>query len=496
MEKTNALKMVLWALVSFALLFTAACQATPDANIVINKGDNILNEKIAQTAISQQSIEAPSTWQDTITDTNRTISIVIDADVNISGADHFAVAEIQKETLTTEWTKELLAKLGKGKPLLEYRDETFYTKSDIEQMIINAKQAISDPTSDINTAPLSSEERNALIDDKNEEIKQLEEAYKNAPDEFNETEKEVEFSLSNTGSSMQFFCGIDLGKMNRAYVSISKPVDGVGGYVVMSNFDEGFGYPISFTTNVDDLNSINISKDAAINLGTRFIESLDQSGFEPSLILAGYMQDSKSSHTELEEMAQCYTIYFTRSVEGVPTTYRNTKMDGFLMSDSMKEKAEKAQQYAPFWPQESIELCITDSGIDYMRWEMPTQQTKVLNTNVELLPFDEIQERFKKQILIEGLWTNPNDSELVSRKITISHVKLGMMQVRKKDSYDGLIMIPAWNFYGSETYQYSGPLEGVALNENYEYVNDQLAGHSFLTINAIDGSIINPILGY
>lgn len=492
----NGFKMVLCALVSFALLFITACQATPDADIVINKGDNILNEKIAQTAVPQSNYEAPSTWQDTITDTNGTISIVIDADINVPDVDQYAVAEVQKESLSVDWTKDILSQLGKGKPILEYRDETFYTKSEIEQMIINSKQAINDPSSDINTVPLTSEERDALIDDKNEEIKQLEEAYKNAPEEFNETEKEVEFSLSNTGSSMQFVCGIDLGKMKRAYVSISKPVDGVGGYVNMSNFDEGFGYPISFTTNVDDLNNIKTSKDDAIYLGKSFIESLGQSGFEPSLILAGYMQDSKSIHTELEEMAQCYTIYFTRSVEGVPTTYRSTKRDGFLMSDSMKEKTEQAQQYAPFWPQESIELCITDSGVDYMRWEMPTKQTGVLNTNVELLPFEEIQERFQNQILIEGLWTNPNDPELVSRKIAISHVNLGMMQVRKKDSYDGLIMIPAWNFYGSETYQYSGPIEGMALNENNEYVNDQIVGHSFLTINAIDGSIINPILGY
>lgn len=463
MKKNNIFSMVLFASTACITLFSAACQATPDANIVINKGDNILNEKIAQTTTPQYSFEAPSTWQDTMTNTNETISIIIDADISVPDTDHYAVAEVKKETLSTEWTKELLAKLGKGKPILEYRDETFYTKSDIEQMIIDAKQAISDPSSDINTAPLSSADRNAIIDDKNQEIKQLEEAYKNAPEKFSETEKVVEFSLSNTGSTMQFVCGIDFGKMNRAYVSISKPVDGVGGYVVMSNFEEGFGYPISFTTNVDDLNNIKISKDDAKNLGTRFIESLGQSGFQPSLILAGYMQDSKSSHTELEDMAQCYTIYFTRSVEGVPTTFRDAKMDGFLMSESMKEKAEQALQYAPFWPQERIELCITDSGVDYMRWEMPTKQTEILNTNVELLPFKEIQERFQKQILIEGLWTNPNDPELVSRRITINHVKLGVMQVRKKDSYDGLIMIPVWNFYGNETYKYNGPIEGNVI---------------------------------
>lgn len=72
-----------------------------------------------------------------------------------------------------------------------------------------------------------------------------------------------------------------------------------------------------------------------------------------------------------------------------------------------------------------------------------------------------------------------------------------MMQIREKDTYDGLLMVPTWNFYGYEVYTYPAPVEGgYELDDENKYTNDHLDGHSFLTINAIDGSIINPVLGY
>ncbi len=78
----------------------------------------------------------------------------------------------------------------------------------------------------------------------------------------------------------------------------------------------------------------------------------------------------------------------------------------------------------------------------------------------------------------------------------IDRVELGMMQVRKKDSVSTLMMIPAWTFFGKTILKYAEPQPGgYPLNENNEYTSE-VPGYSYLIINAIDGSIVNPVLGY
>ena len=241
-----------------------------------------------------------------------------------------------------------------------------------------------------------------------------------------------------------------------------------------------------------------MNAEQASALGLSFLERLGEKDFSPSLILGGYLRDMNNPNLSTEEaLPQCYHIYYTRYVEGVKTNYRATSMDAYLMNGRMAEKAAIMEQYAPFWPQESVEMIITDSGIQYVRWEMPTQPGETLNTNVQLLPFDAIQRIFETQMTIEGLWTNPADTGIIAREVVITRIVLGMMQIREKDTYDGLLMVPTWNFYGYEVYTYPAPVEGgYELDDENKYKNDQLDGHSFLTINAIDGSIINPVLGY
>jgi hypothetical protein len=66
--------------------------------------------------------------------------------------------------------------------------------------------------------------------------------------------------------------------------------------------------------------------------------------------------------------------------------------------------------------------------------------------------------------------------------LNITKVKLGLMRVLEQNKDTGLI-IPVWDFFGSQTW------------EGQSYKNDD-PSHSFLTINAIDGSIINREAGY
>lgn len=70
-----------------------------------------------------------------------------------------------------------------------------------------------------------------------------------------------------------------------------------------------------------------------------------------------------------------------------------------------------------------------------------------------------------------------------------------MLDGEGADSYR---LTPVWDFYGSMVEEYDEPLSegsGWATNENGE-VEETALGRSFLTINAIDGSVIDRIAGY
>ena len=69
----------------------------------------------------------------------------------------------------------------------------------------------------------------------------------------------------------------------------------------------------------------------------------------------------------------------------------------------------------------------------------------------------------------------------------ITDVRLSYMRVREKDNLDEGKLIPVWDFFGSRDIYQDGGTE--------PYTEDQ-ANMSFLTVNAMDGTIIERNRGY
>lgn len=71
-----------------------------------------------------------------------------------------------------------------------------------------------------------------------------------------------------------------------------------------------------------------------------------------------------------------------------------------------------------------------------------------------------------------------------------------LIEVWKKDSDSTLMMIPAWTFFGNtiQTYDEAQPGD-YNLDENTEYT-EETPGYRYLILNAVDGSVINPLPGY
>ena len=486
---------VLW----IGLFALAACQPTPGQDAVVNKADGQLEQKIAASPIASQLLEAPTTLQMDAFGTEA-FHVVVDADIVIPKTTRYPVVEIEQRVFTSEWARELMLLMADGEPIFTYENEVPQTKNEILDEIALLQDMLANPE---NYLPKGTNEdiRAESISEWQEALQIWQEAYQTAGDAF--VEKEIDLSSAAFSAAGQITGAVDFGKSRKAYLTVNGMVGGAGGSIEFNNLDDGVGLPFHFDLKSDftNMNDITISKEAAIQFGLDYIEKLGDTGFAPALILAGYCEPRNEISSKIEEYPQCYKILFTRSVEGVPTTYRESKHDMFIDAPLPSANSDPTQidaeaQYAPYCPQEYIEMIIRDSGVNYMYWEMPSVQTRILNENVELLPFDGIIERFKSQVLYEAFPALGEGTSIVKKTLVIERVELGMMQVRKKDSLATLLMLPTWTFFGKTILQYSEPQPGgYSLNENNEYISE-MPGYSYLIINAIDGSIVNPVFGY
>ena len=140
---------------------------------------------------------------------------------------------------------------------------------------------------------------------------------------------------------------------------------------------------------------------------------------------------------------------------------------------------------------ESLTVCVNNTGVIMIDWTSPCDVTRTVNENVALKPFDEIKQIFKQQILY-----NVYEEDGKEDTLKINQVRLGYMAVPEKGDISHYRMIPVWDFIGpsfsDEDYakitdpKYNEEGSSVIPNENISY----------LTVNAIDGSIINRNLGY
>jgi hypothetical protein len=122
--------------------------------------------------------------------------------------------------------------------------------------------------------------------------------------------------------------------------------------------------------------------------------------------------------------------------------------------------------------------------------------------NVELLPFAEIQAIFKKQMSLSYAYSAETESDqpLDYRRIIIEKIQLGYMRVQRQGRDGEYLMIPVWDFYGYEAMKFEDPVTAAqwvyfTLNADGE-MEEREPYQSYLTVNAIDGSIIDRRMGY
>lgn len=168
-----------------------------------------------------------------------------------------------------------------------------------------------------------------------------------------------------------------------------------------------------------------------------------------------------------------YAFRLLRNLNGVKT--ESTQDTSVTSTDGMDYGAE--------WDYEELTIIADDQGVASVYWIGPLVVKEVITDDTAILPFGDIEDIFEKMIVMNTrIYTDPNQKE----QIDITRVTLSLQRIVEKDSNSMGLLVPVWNFYGSHT----------SWDDAGEKHTSDIPFMPYLSINAIDGSVIDVQQGY
>ena len=165
-----------------------------------------------------------------------------------------------------------------------------------------------------------------------------------------------------------------------------------------------------------------------------------------------------------------YRFHYARMVDSIPITHVNQGGASDVLDI-------KNPIYSPVLPYEHLFVDVGENGIFQFQWEHPIEITGITVEDCELLPFKQIMDIFATiaPLTIQSVEYYENNALYINRAV------LGYMCLMERGQPGSYQLVPVWDFFGART-----------MNDaRFEDRN-----WSYLTINAIDGTIIDRNYGY
>lgn len=446
------MKIKIFVLFITILLVFCGCQATPEEKVVISKGDNNLQKTIESTPVPTTSdaprqFICPDKWVETYEITK--LDCNIDAQVIIPVSETFPVYKVKKRNFDAEIIGEIIKYFSAGASGVRV---TTPTKEELEQQLILTK-------------------RGAYIEDDNggswepydgqqQDIANLEEQIKNAQSEvFNPLTDSISLPLDNTyamadGSRLYINASDNGIKITTEKFGITQPES----WIIEGGASPG--EPAGTT-----LDNVNISEKEAREKASEVISVLGIKNM-------GIAETEKGRiiNTLTAEATEGWIITLTRNDgSSIPVNLNSSQLIGMLDF--------KTDEYVERWYNEAISIFVDEVGVRSFFWSNPLEVVEIMNSNVALLPFNDIKERIKMSIKF-GYSKRVENGQISSlHEMTIPRIILTNVLVPIKDDLDNQMLLPAWLVY----YMGSFEVDGI----EYE---DPLA---IFAVNAVDGSSID-----
>ncbi|MBN2880252.1 MAG: hypothetical protein JXN65_11560 [Clostridia bacterium] len=276
-----------------------------------------------------------------------------------------------------------------------------------------------------------------------------------------------------------FYAKVDYGQDHMGYVSYDEPFAGRETFFCSAYTDMGNDLAVSFDVDTD-AEDFDAAKSNAQDLITRM-------GIEGVRL--------GDIHTLSNEGNLYYVFCFERIVGERTIDYSFD--DGGYTDDY------EATITVPY---EKIEVWMNGTELAKFYWRNPHRVIDIVNDNaaVQIDYFKALELGINQIYAKYAYLQNPERTEEVL--VTITSIEFDMVRLKEKDS-EYYISVPAWKIYGDayekrtqEMIDYLTELSEEDTNSNIdisEYISlTQYTGPNIVTVNALDGSIIDMGKGY
>ena len=451
-----------------------ACQATPEKEVIPGKEN--AEENIVQSTekVSAAAYNFPESWKDTLSFYDGKLTFSIDATLDVPDVDAWPVYNVELMNYSQDEVNAITAALFGGATLYSASHPT--TKAEYQEKIIDCRLAIEQ----INNGTYTGDDNLEGLQDQLELFQELMQA---APETWDDNQVVTTEMYYESGMDSNFlYVKADLGQDELATLDVRSGLNlpNSENAVRFLNTDTGRYYD-AFYHFQPPIQGVELTLDAARAAAEQLLSNMGIEGYAFAAMKigsTGLPMEEETNETIANSTEQCYLLYYTKVYNGLPSTYEDVDMAGGTIDDK--------DVYTPPVDYDRITIAINDEGILSFEWLGRETQTGVLNENITLLPFEEIQEVFKQIMKVKYAYVDENNSE-DNPELKITAIKLGFMRVQRADYPGQYMVIPVWDFYGysaKEEERLQGTLRGPS---NYS---------SLLTISAIDGSVIDRELGY
>ena len=467
--KKKTMRMLSAALAVTLLSGCGAAQTNTPAEASVNQA--MLLEKSAQPQESAYTF--PEKFTGDWTGQEGKLTIHADAQVVAELGTALPTATVEPREFTQEDVDNLLKVLLKGEPLYSH----VQTKQELQGHLdyINSPDWTSDPGKPSDPASLEArrKELNAWY---TAEIAK-------APEE-----KPILHGFSDSDDPKR--------------IGGTATVDGIKWEVSIRNDIDG-GWTAAYIERTDykyrdySIQLPDASKEESIARGNALMQALGLQNF--------VLTDAQQWSVELPGDNGIWRLYYAPTVNGFPIagarqditqTHDGTVYQDYQYWDYACKDSENPDTVS--WYLENILLDVGKDGVLCFAWTAPSTQPVVQQPQSALLPFEEIASI--ANTMLPEVIVGPKETPLTQldqyngfdtrMDVDITKVSLSLMRIRDKGSLQGTI-VPVWDFWGTSDW-YDAEPNAYGYHEKgmrYEF-------QPMLTLNAVDGTVVNRQLGY
>lgn len=436
-----------FAVVFIILALLAGCKETPALQTIIDKGDGRLADALGGSNSNDDLLDSfdriPSLWDALIATSTDSVTIRVSAPINIPEISSLPVVELAPKGVdftALEWFVKNMATNGHlALPATDNAGYAIKTKSEIAALMEKINERIE--KIDSNHPEFSESQQEAYMQAQKEELSMLQEQYALAPDE-------EPNEIQDVATLSQYDTPVELYLIDENNLLVAKATVNASADKYYNGFTIGREQPSAEISSTPINNA-----ESAIRCANQILDQL------------GYSDEYAVFKTSEGRFG--ISVHYARTYHGIP------------YSKSVNAGSVFDNDYRLFWPEEELRLTFTRDvrDIKYVSWFGQSQIIRVINDNVGIMAFDEIQQIVEANLAAAYGWTPEG---IVLKEVIVDEIALGYKRIPIQNRSTQYMLVPAWTLNGSIRY----------TDQNQRKRDLEIPDGTILVINAIDGSLI------